>query len=101
MKGRMLLNGELQNSVYVESDGDLFTVYRPAQDSIEVLYTLLRGRLIPGDGGEVLLEGFIRKSGDPEIAEPGDGEEYLFVRLAFYPDSIPVTVALAGYTSDN
>ncbi|MEQ9364720.1 MAG: hypothetical protein RIF32_10770 [Leptospirales bacterium] len=87
MKGRMLIEGELFSPVYLAADEDVFTIYRAQGDEIDVLYTLLKGSLHPGENNEIFVEGFIRKLGDPEFQRPQDGEEYMFRRLMFYPES--------------
>ncbi|MEQ9365016.1 MAG: hypothetical protein RIF32_12265 [Leptospirales bacterium] len=97
MKGRLLLNGECQYPVHIACDHDLITIYRTSGNGIEVLYTLIRGRLLPSDENEIILEGFIRKSGDPEEPEAISGEEYLFTRFSFYPETL---LSLAAF-SDN
>lgn len=97
MKGRLLLNEECYYPVHVACDNDLITIYRTSGNGIEVLHTLVRARLTPGDENEIIIEGFVRKSGDPEESEPIAGEEYLYSRLSFFPENI---LSLAAY-SDN
>ena len=97
MTGRLLLNGECMYPVSISCDHDLITVYRSRGADVEVLYTLIRARLIPSDENEMILEGFIRKSGDPEEPEAIAGEEYLYSRFSFFPET---HLSLAAY-SDN
>ncbi|MCR9141889.1 MAG: hypothetical protein NXI24_06525 [bacterium] len=87
MKGRMFIDGELFSPVYLAADEDVLTIYRTDGDEIDVLYTLLKGSLHPGENNEIFVEGFMRKMGDPEFQRPRDGEEYMFRRLMFYPES--------------
>ena len=87
MRGRMIIDGELFSPVYLAADEDVFTIYRTRGDEIEVLYTLLKGSLHPGEENGIFVEGFMRKFGDPEGHLPEDGEEYMFRRLSFFPES--------------
>ena len=97
MKGRLLLNGECFYPVHIACDSHLITVYRTSGSNIAVLYTLIRARLIPSDENEMIIEGFVRKSGDPEEPEAVAGEEYLFTRFSFFPETL---LSLAA-SSDN
>lgn len=101
MKGRMFIEGELFSPVFLAADEDVFTIYRMDGDDIDVLYTLLKGSLHPGENNEIFIEGFMRKMGDPEFQRPQDGEEYMFRRLMFYPESTSMyRVRKGGADSD-
>lgn len=97
MKGRLILGGECHYPVHIACDHDLITVYRPSGNGIEVLYTLVRARLLPSDENEMILEGFVRKAGDSDEPDAIVGEEYLFTRLSFFPETL---LSLAAF-SDN
>ena len=87
MKGRLLIDGKILSPVFLTSAEDVYTIYCTNGDEIEILYTLLRGCLYPGEENTIIIEGFIRKAGDPEHLRPVDGEEYMYRRLCFFPES--------------
>lgn len=83
----MVIQGELFSPVYLAVNGEVLTIYQTVGDEIDVLFTLLKGSIQPGENNEIFVEGFVAVDGDPENHRPEDGEHFVFRRLMFYPES--------------
>ncbi len=83
----MVIQGELFSPVYLAANGDVLTIYQTSGDEIDVLFTLLKGSILPGENNEIFVEGFAAIDGDPEAQRPVDGDHFVFRRLMFYPES--------------
>ena len=89
----------MHKGVHIACDADLITVYRTNPTGLEMLLTLIRGRLLPTDSNTLLLEGFMRKAGtgDPELCEPSHGDEFIFQSLVFTPEPLAAySITAAG-----